>query len=104
MLNVANHQRNANQNQTFPSPAHLSDPGIKPTSSALQADSLPLSHQGSLKKLYFRKIFLKVLSLKQPHTTWHTVNCNQCYYHIWDISHCKAVVLTINEIIMYRCV
>ena len=29
----------------FSSPGDLSDPGIKPQSSALQADSLPLSHQ-----------------------------------------------------------
>ena len=29
----------------FSSPGDLPDPGIKPQSSALQADSLPLSHQ-----------------------------------------------------------
>ena len=31
----------------FPSPEELPDPGIEPRSPALQADSLPLSHQGS---------------------------------------------------------
>ena len=31
----------------FPSPGDLPDLGIKPTSPALQVDSLPLSHQGS---------------------------------------------------------
>ena len=31
----------------FPSPGDLPDPGIKPTSPALHADPLPLSHQGS---------------------------------------------------------
>ena len=31
----------------FPSPGDLPNPGIKPTSPALQADSLPLSHLGS---------------------------------------------------------
>jgi len=31
----------------FPSAGFLPDPGIKPVSSALQVDSLPLSHQGS---------------------------------------------------------
>ena len=31
----------------FPSPGALSDPGIGPESPALQADSLPLRHQGS---------------------------------------------------------
>ena len=32
---------------SFPSPGDLSDPGIKPASSALQVDSLLLSHLGS---------------------------------------------------------
>ena len=32
---------------SFPPPGDLSDPGIKPRSLALQADSLPLSHLGS---------------------------------------------------------
>jgi len=31
----------------FPSPGNLPDPGIEPVSSALLADALPLSHQGS---------------------------------------------------------
>jgi len=31
----------------FLSPGDLPDPGIEPTFHALQADSLPLSHQGS---------------------------------------------------------
>ena len=31
----------------YPSPGDLPDPRIKPTSPALQADSLPLSHWGS---------------------------------------------------------
>ena len=31
----------------LPSPEDLPHPGIKPTSPALQADSLPLSHQGT---------------------------------------------------------
>jgi len=30
----------------FPSPGDLPDPGINPVSPELQADSLPLSHQG----------------------------------------------------------
>ena len=32
---------------SFPSPGDLPDPGVEPVSPALQADSLPLSHQGS---------------------------------------------------------
>ena len=34
----------------FSSPGDLPDPGMDPTSSVLQANSLPLSHQGSPKK------------------------------------------------------
>ena len=33
----------------FPSPGDLPDPRIKPESPSLQAESLPLSHLGSLK-------------------------------------------------------
>ena len=33
----------------FPSPGDLPDPGMEPGSPALQAGSLPLSHQGSYK-------------------------------------------------------
>ena len=33
----------------FPSPGDLPKPGIKPSSSALQADSLPVEPQGKLK-------------------------------------------------------
>ena len=33
---------------TFPSPGDLPDPGMEPGSPALQADSLRLSHKGSL--------------------------------------------------------
>ena len=36
---------------SFPSPGDLPGPGGVPTSPALQVDSLPLSHQGSL--LYY---------------------------------------------------
>ena len=31
----------------FPSPGDLPDPGVEPGSPALQAEALPLSHQGS---------------------------------------------------------
>ena len=46
----------------FPSPGDLSDPGIKPGSPALQADSLPSEPQGkpyeSVLKIQFCVIFL----------------------------------------------
>ena len=36
---------------SFPSPGDLHKPGIEATSLVLQADSLPLSHQGSFKNV-----------------------------------------------------
>ena len=44
----------------FPSPGDLPDPGIKPTSPALQAGCWPLSHQGSPHLFYM----LSVLSVR----------------------------------------
>ena len=35
----------------FPFPGDLSDPGVEPASPALQADSLPLYHQGRVFEL-----------------------------------------------------
>ena len=48
----------------FPSPGDLPDLGIKPTSPALQVDSLPLSHQGSYPgvKTYFKFFFFHKFS------------------------------------------
>ena len=48
----------------IPSPGALPDPGIKPTSPALQVDSLPLSHQGSYPgvKTYFKFFFFHKFS------------------------------------------
>ena len=40
----------------FPSPGDLSDPRLEPTSSALQVDALPLSHQGSPTKFTARSL------------------------------------------------
>ena len=45
----------------FPPPEDIPDPGIEPRFSALQADALPLSHQGRYKRhrlLWFRKVVL----------------------------------------------
>ena len=68
----------------FPSPGDLSDPGIEPTSPvspALQADSLPLSHQTLLKSLYLERqwrVLTGELTLAFYHgqlsTFWGTAN------------------------------
>ena len=46
----------------FPSPGDLADPGIELASPAWQADSFPLSHQGSPNQLDFNK-FLRIISI-----------------------------------------
>jgi len=68
----------------FPSPGDLSDPGIEltsPMSPALQADSLPLSHQTLLKSLYLERqwrVLTGELTLPFDHgqlsTFWGTAN------------------------------
>ena len=47
----------------FPSPGDLPDPRIEPVSSALQADSLPLNHQGSPEKVLQNFNLFDVLNL-----------------------------------------
>ena len=47
----------------FPSPGDLSDPGIEPMPPAWQADSLPLSHQGSPFFIYLTSKFANCLFL-----------------------------------------
>ena len=44
----------------FPSPRDLSEPGMEPGSPALQADSLPLSHQGSPSLSFITFLFQSV--------------------------------------------
>ena len=51
--------------QPIPSPEDLPNPGIEPASPALQADSLPLSHQGS-------PILPLGLFLKERFSWWHS--------------------------------
>ena len=57
--------------QPFPSPGDLPHPGTKPTSPALQADSLPLSHKGSPAILFhYNKIFSIDLSPESHVISW----------------------------------
>ena len=53
----------------FPSLGDLPDPGIKPTSSSLQADSLPLSH------LIFSKALLTAWGDWQCPISWMAILC-----------------------------
>ena len=46
-LSMGFHRKGYWSGLPFPSPGNLPDPGIEPASLTLQADSLPLSHQGN---------------------------------------------------------
>ena len=47
----------------FPSPGDLPDPGIEPASPTMQANSLPLNHQGSPEKVLQNFNLFDVLNL-----------------------------------------
>ena len=68
------------------SPGDLPNPGIKPSSPSLWADSLPLSHQGSPRTGYSRQMpilaymvmkesCLKCFFRKGPHSIWWESTC-----------------------------
>ena len=68
----------------LPSPGDFPDPGIKPGSPALEADSLPLSHRGSPKNTYksvpipYKKgIFLKIRPIQVIQMFYHTLQMKQ---------------------------
>ena len=95
----------------FPPPEDLPDPGIEPTSPALQADSLPLSHWGSPIPIGY--IFLsKYLSSESPSKAKISScpsasrSCHHQYsvsywtiiYEIWLKAHNRNITLTFPSI------
>ena len=63
-------------------PGDLPDPGIEPVSPALQADSLPLSHRGSIGlklKRKYGKILLFKLEIDNSAKNWSFVSCSIYY-------------------------
>ena len=55
--------------EAFPSPGNLPDPGTKPRSPALQADSYRLSHQGSPQSLLGFSIPALTLPVRSSHSS-----------------------------------
>ena len=78
-----------------PSPGDLPDPEIEPTSPALQADSLPLSHQGSPVSLLFSVNVITSLSFPRCtaiRLTNENCVCLQCTTWCFDICvHCERL-------------
>ena len=78
--------KNTGVEQPFPSPRDLSDPGIEPTSSALPADSLPLSHLGSQAQIvllhkYFYLSLQGEIEIKYFKSKHNTFVSNVTYSH-----------------------
>ena len=74
------------------SPGNLPDPGIKPTSPALQVDSSPLSHQGSPSMLY----------LWQPSTSlWHSVYFSSFFFSFCFSNLLISIDLYVSFLIIY---
>ena len=72
----------------FPPPGDLPDPGIKPGSPALQADSLPLSHWGILPKGPAQFQY-RILALPSPALSWgwsswwvYLLSCHTVYLQV----------------------
>ena len=78
--------------QPFSSPRDLPNPGIKPMTPALQADSLPLSHQGSPYATCILCVFYKAGILKQ--ISWMVLAWGfswGCHLDLtWDCSPLRA--------------
>ena len=58
-----------------PPPGDLPNPGIKPLSPALQADSLPMSHQGSLYIYIYLLFFWISFPFRSPQSTEYSSLC-----------------------------
>ena len=78
-----------------PSPGDLPDPGIEPTSPALQADSPLLSHQGSPVSVLFSVNLITSLLFPRCIEVWLTNEncvCLQCTTWCFDICvHCERL-------------
>ena len=72
----------------FPSPGHLSEPGVEVMSSALQVDSLPWSHLGSP---WHREGAHKSVSLE-----WYVGFCLLCSWN-----HCSSGWLSVDSSVLW---
>ena len=66
----------------FPSPEELPNPGIKPRSPALQADSLPAEPQGKPKNTGVGSISLLQRIFPTQELNWDLLHCKQILYQL----------------------
>ena len=66
----------------FPSPGDLPNPGIKPRSPALQADSLPAEPQGKPKNTGVGSLFLLQGIVQTQEVNWGHLHCRWILYQL----------------------
>ena len=66
--------------QPFPSPGDLPNPGIKPKSPSLQADSLPAYPQGKPKNTGVDSLFLLQWIFLTQESNWGLLHCRQIFF------------------------
>ena len=66
----------------FPSPEDLPNPGIKPRSPVLQADSLPAEAQGKLKNTGVSSLSLLQWIFLTQESNWGLLHCRQILYQL----------------------
>ena len=66
----------------FPSPGDLPNPGIKPRSPALQADSLPAEPQGKPKNTGVGSLFLLQGIVQTQELNWGLLHCRWILYQL----------------------
>jgi len=76
----------------FPSPEDLPNPGIKPRSPALQADSLPGEPQGKPKNIGVGSLSLLQGIFPTQESNWGLLHCKQILY---QLSYEGSLVTTI---------
>ena len=71
----------------FPSPGDLPDPGIKPGSPSLKADSLPASYKGSPQRSQWATAKIQHRVEKQKKTAMHWESSQVIRRHPWGPAH-----------------
>ena len=66
----------------FPSPGDLSNPGIKPRSPSLLADSLPAERQGKLRNTGVGSLSLLYQICPTQESNWGLLHCRQILYQL----------------------
>ena len=85
----------------FPSPGDLPNPGVKPRSSALQAESLPVEPQGKPKNTGVCSLSLLQGIFLTQELNWDLLHCRQILYQLSSqgsqVSWGHSLILCLNK-------